>query len=226
VDKVDSEEVKQDTIVDLKDTIIEESCYAFYDKEPEFDGGKNGLLSFIIDNTEYPETAIEDSVEGNVYVQFTINEDGSVSSPIIMKGVRHDLNEESKRVIGIMPKWKPAEHEGKPMKCRYNLPFNYRLNSKAGPGYNIIPKKDNKKDFISLKVYPNPVTDIVNIELTEFQAQLSCQIINVKGELVRKDQLNSVLEKLNISELESGLYIIQLVSKDKGIMNTQKLIKK
>jgi TonB family protein len=223
-------EVFSDTvaITNFQDTITEEECYEFYDKVPEFEGGEQGLQKFILDNAEYPQTAIDDSIEGTVYIQFTINKDGSVSNPRIMRGVRYDLDEECKRVIDIMPKWKPAEHEGIPGDARYNLPFKFKLSSdiESVSPFVIRPQKENKEKSISLKVYPNPVTDIVNIELSEFQSDLDYQITNIKGQIVRNGQFNNVSEQIVVTDLESGLYIIYLISKYKGIVGTQKLIKK
>jgi hypothetical protein len=77
----------------------------------------------------------------------------------------------------------------------------------------------DKKDAI--KVYPNPFSEVVNINKPELVK--SIRVLDVSGKLVRTiDQPESVLR---LNDLSAGLYILQLDMKD-GSKQTIKIIKK
>lgn len=94
---------------------------------PLFPGGELALLSFISHNIHYPESAQESGMQGRVIVQFSVNSDGSVSDASVLKGSYSILNREALRVINMMPHWRPAMQDGKPIKMRYSVPVNFKL---------------------------------------------------------------------------------------------------
>lgn len=76
---------------------------------------------------------------------------------------------------------------------------------------NIIERftlSDNK-DY-SIKLYPNPATDIMNIALISMNQHISdCQIIGLQGKTILYKQLHSKQAKIDVSKLAAGVYIIQ-----------------
>lgn len=82
---------------------------------------------FIREHLVYPESAIKDNIQGNVYVRFVINEEGGLESPEIVQGVREDLDQEVLRIIKIMPAWKPGQQDGEKVKVYYTLPVRFIL---------------------------------------------------------------------------------------------------
>jgi TonB family protein len=85
-----------------------------------------GRTKFIFYTLKYPKQALVDGVEGQVSVSFLIDTDGNVSDPKIEKGVREDLDKEAVRVVGLMPRWTPAQKNNQPIAVRYtmNIIFN------------------------------------------------------------------------------------------------------
>lgn len=75
----------------------------------------------------YPEAARLQSIEGRVMIRFVVNEDGSISEPLAFDIVHPYIDEEAKRIIGIMPRWKPGTKNGKPIRDYYNQPIRFRL---------------------------------------------------------------------------------------------------
>ncbi|SMC84087.1 ELWxxDGT repeat protein [Moheibacter sediminis] len=71
-------------------------------------------------------------------------------------------------------------------------------------------------------IYPNPVTDIINI--SGKSSISSVQIYDLAGKILSNQSFNSQEAKLNISSLPKGIYIIKLVSE--GKTNSYKIIKK
>jgi protein TonB len=78
-------------------------------------------------NLRYPEAAREINIEGKVMVRFVVNEDGSISDVEVLRGIGGGCDEEAKRVVAGMPKWKPGKQEGKAVKVYFMLPISFKL---------------------------------------------------------------------------------------------------
>lgn len=96
--------------------------------DPQFPGGEEALKHFIKSNLQYPEIAKEMNEQGIVYVQFVINEDGSVSDIEVIRGVSDALDREAVRIIESFPKWIPGTKDNKPVKVKFTIPIQFRLN--------------------------------------------------------------------------------------------------
>lgn len=116
--------------------LIEGHCYDIDSREvkyyalrtfPEFPGGEIKLLKFIDRFIEYPLDALNESIEGKVYVQFDILENGTVSNINVVKGVCKSIDNETVRVLGLLPDWRPATFEGVPVKHKISIPVSFRL---------------------------------------------------------------------------------------------------
>jgi protein TonB len=107
--------------------IAEEPIADFAEVEPTFPGGEGAMMTWIQENIEYPQIAVEMGEQGIVYVQFVVNKDGSIEQVKIMRGVSDALDDEAKRVVKKMPKWTPGEQAGKKVRVRYTLPIHFRL---------------------------------------------------------------------------------------------------
>lgn len=96
---------------------------------PQFPGGELALAKFLDENIVYPEYEKINQIEGKVYVGFTIDEEGNVIEPNILRGVTDapNFNDEVLRVIKLMPKWKPSTQGGKPVKIKFQLPIEFML---------------------------------------------------------------------------------------------------
>ena len=113
-----------------------------FPKEPEFPGGTDSLYKFLNNNLKYPEDAKKDSIQGRVICRFTIDTDGSITDIRVLRSVHPSLDAEAVRVISAMPKWVPAEIDGKKIKRKFTMPIVFKMytdkQDKKG-------KKKNKK---------------------------------------------------------------------------------
>lgn len=91
---------------------------------PEFQGN---LQSYFAKSTHYPNGAVQDEVEGQVFVLFIVDEKGKVTKPEILKGIRSDCDQEALRVVKAMPDWQPGKMDGKPVKVRMRIPVKFKL---------------------------------------------------------------------------------------------------
>lgn len=95
------------------------------EKMAEFVGGNEEMFKFLRENIKYPEDA--DGAHGRVIVNFVVDKDGSISDIKVVRGVHPSLDAEAVRVVKLMPKWKPAENRGMPVRSVYTLPLSFLL---------------------------------------------------------------------------------------------------
>jgi protein TonB len=63
------------------------------EQQAEFPGGMAAMMKFIQKNLKYPAYARRMGVEGNVFVIFLVEKDGSISNVKIQRGINADLDE-------------------------------------------------------------------------------------------------------------------------------------
>lgn len=100
------------------------------EKMAEYPGGINAMMSFLKQTLKYPAECEKKGIEGRVMLKFVVNEDGTISDLEAMQSPDERLTSEAKRVVGLMPKWKPAVNKGKVVKMKYTLPLTFRLPDK------------------------------------------------------------------------------------------------
>lgn len=114
----------------VKEEEEEESAQQIFtvvEKQPEFPGGTAELFKYLSKAIKYPVIAQENGIQGRVVCSFVVNRDGSIVDIQVMRGVDPSLDKEAIRVISEMPKWKPGEQRGKPVRVRFILPVQFRL---------------------------------------------------------------------------------------------------
>ncbi len=104
------------------------------DVQPEFPGGMEAVYAFMQKSVHYPEQALNENVQGKVYVQFTVDRDGKVKDVQLKRGLREDLNEEALRAVRAMPDWSPGSKDGQVVATRFVIPIEFRLDSTNSTG--------------------------------------------------------------------------------------------
>lgn len=101
------------------------------DRMPVFVLGDSNVNEYIGRNLRYPKAALENGIQGRVYVQFIIDEKGKVLSPRYAgnRKLGGGLEEEAVRVVSSMPDsaWLPAIYKGKKIRLVYTLPVLFQL---------------------------------------------------------------------------------------------------
>ena len=107
----------------------EDPIYEVVEEMPHFSGG--GIVEmkeFLAKNMRYPAAAKEKGIKGRVIVSFVVDKEGNITLPTLIKGVSPELNEEAIRLVKSMPKWEPGRQNGKPVRVRFIIPVEFRLN--------------------------------------------------------------------------------------------------
>jgi TonB family protein len=108
------------------------------ERQPEFPGGHEEMLKYIQSNIKYPEEAMGVSVDGIALVSFTVNSNGNIRHPKIVKEIGYGIDEEAIRVVLNMPRWEPARQNGKAVSMEYTLSIHFKIEKDKGKrhGYN------------------------------------------------------------------------------------------
>lgn len=94
---------------------------------PQYPGGEPALKSYLSDNMKYPQTAIDNGIEGVVDVAFIVKADGSIGAIKIVRMVDPDLETEAIRLVKGMPAWIPAEENGRPVDAQTQVEVDFQL---------------------------------------------------------------------------------------------------
>lgn len=125
-----------------------DSVYSFVDQAPEFPGGVSGLGNYLNLNLFYPEQALNDSIEGKIYVGFIVEKDGSISNVKLLRGIGGGCDEEALRVITEMPEWNPGRLNGIPVRVSKTLPVTFSLATVLPSQTKIYLEADTLPSFI------------------------------------------------------------------------------
>jgi protein TonB len=98
--------------------------YNYYEEAPECPGG---IRNFWAANLHYPNEARDLGIEGKVYLNFVLDEEGQIMSCKVIKKLGYGCDEEVLRVAKLMPRWKPAKINGKAVKVTFNQAVDFRL---------------------------------------------------------------------------------------------------
>jgi TonB family protein len=109
--------------------------------------GIESIVPFLQQNLNYPKESLKANKEGNVFVQFVINTDGSLSDFIIVKGVDPRLDAEALRVVKLFPNWNPGRQSGKAVRQQFVLPIRFKINDKAYSTISTLKLQEVTNEF-------------------------------------------------------------------------------
>ncbi len=111
---------------DFTEVNEDESIYSVADEMPSFPGGKDSLNKFIQKNLLYPSELAFNNFRATVYVSFIVGKTGLLENIQILRGSGvQKVDEEAKRLIKIMPKWKPGRNSNQAVRVIQYLPIKF-----------------------------------------------------------------------------------------------------
>lgn len=102
--------------------------FMIVENQPAPKEGLKAFYHYIQENLVYPSEAKKMGVEGKVFVQFIVDENGMLTEVKAVKGIGAGCDEEAVRVIKSAEAWQPATVVNVPVKTRMILPITYKLN--------------------------------------------------------------------------------------------------
>lgn len=146
---IESTEIDQDSaikerVVNVADVEVEEVdeevevAFAIIEDVPVFPGCEGlskqatkecfqkKIQEHVVNNFNYPQTALELGLQGRVSVVFVIDNKGHTTN-IQSRGPDKILEKEAERIIGKLPKMHPGKQRGKPVKVAYAVPIFFKF---------------------------------------------------------------------------------------------------
>jgi hypothetical protein len=101
--------------------------FTVVEEMPEFNGGQMELTKYIQQNLKSFKIPKDAGFGGKCFIKFVVGLDGTVKDVTVLKGVPNcpQCDEEAKRIMLAMPKWKPGKQNGKAVQVFYNQPINF-----------------------------------------------------------------------------------------------------
>ncbi len=128
----------KDSYPSMRETVIEEviipddksdskEVFTIVENQPVPIGGILAFYEKIQSSMIYPKQARMMGIEGKVFVQFTVNENGILTDVKAVKGIGAGCDQEAVRVIQESDVWKPGEQRGRKVSVRMILPITFKL---------------------------------------------------------------------------------------------------
>ncbi|MCW1963327.1 zinc-dependent metalloprotease [Chryseobacterium viscerum] len=171
------------------------------------------------------------SLNPNVNSTITWTVSGTAVAPYNAANVKIDYTEDSgatwNTLAASVPNngsagvFIPASLAGKTIHLRVSAIGNVFYAVKQATVSGTMAVSEAKSDVKSVKIYPNPVEDVLNV--LNVSANSSYEIFNAPGQLVSNGNIGD--GKINVSTLVKGVYFIT-INNDKEEKTTTKFVKK
>jgi TonB family protein len=107
--------VQQQPVSDVRDSTF---------VAPAFPGGDRAWQAFTSYYLRYPDQA---RAEGRVMLRFTVAADGTLHTPVIVRGVDSACDAAALDLVRLMPRWIPASSAGRPVEAEVSLAVSFEL---------------------------------------------------------------------------------------------------
>lgn len=91
---------------------------------PSYPGGQAQMDNFIRHNLYTPRAYRK--IQGQVFIECIVNEDGSLSDFRIARGLADALDKAALRTVMMMPNWVPAKRGGGPIQTKVIIPITFK----------------------------------------------------------------------------------------------------
>jgi photosystem II stability/assembly factor-like uncharacterized protein len=178
--------------------------------------GKDTILHITILDSELDSLKIEVPVYVTSDIKPMISRDGDILISNIKLGNQWYRNDSL--IAGANSDKYIPKVEGK----YYTIISNYSCLSDTS---NIIefPVGITTKNGMNLKIYPNPASNLVFFEFPKFSKEWEVMLMDLNGRIITKQKVNNLKMQIDISDLNSGIYLIKLISLEQTF--TKKIIK-
>jgi protein TonB len=135
IDEYIEEEIIDEPIEEVIELMPEEEvsctfgtgCFAFLEQEATPKGGMKVFYSYLAKSLNYPRMAVNERIEGKVFIGFSIDKDGSIINTRVLRGIGGGCDEEALRILRNAPKWQPAKQRGRIVRQKLTMPITFKL---------------------------------------------------------------------------------------------------
>ena len=113
--------------VDPPVPVVSDKIFQVVEQMPEYPGGDEAMMKLIQQHITYPSDAREMNLQGRVVLGFVVNEDGSLDSFAVKRGLWPSIDAEALRVVRLLKDFKPGKQQGKAVRVSFVLPIMFRV---------------------------------------------------------------------------------------------------
>ncbi len=126
ISKRDEKQVIEEITFPEENTSNKE-VFTIVEEQPEPIGGMAEFYKYIGDNLTYPTKAKSLGIEGKVFVQFVVDENGKLTDVQAVKGIGGGCDQEAVRVVKESAVWKAGLQRGEKVPVRMILPITFKM---------------------------------------------------------------------------------------------------
>lgn len=101
--------------------------------DPSYTGGEQAMMKYLSENLKYPKEALDKGIEGTVFVDFVVSENGKIREVVSNDSVGEDVDQsfkdEAGRVVASMTAWVPGRQHGKAVDTRFSIPITFQISN-------------------------------------------------------------------------------------------------
>ena len=93
--------------------------------------------------------------------------------------------------------------------------------------YYVVNVEENIISGINTNIYPNPVTNIMNIEITGVKENVLLTLVDANGKYLLNEnyESNELIHTIDFSKYSTGSYFIKIALEKSGYFKTVKIVK-
>lgn len=106
----------------------DDAPFVIVEDMPKFQNGDlNTFRNWVMGRIKYPAIAAENGISGKVILVFVIEKDGTLTNIQSLQSPDRSLTDEAVRVLQTSPKWSPGKQRGVPVRVKYTLPVDFKI---------------------------------------------------------------------------------------------------
>lgn len=126
----------------------------------------------------------------------------------------------------------PINSASTPQDANVHIAFVYTSNDTQSSTWEIDevtftgdkgPLSVKENIFRNLKIYPNPVSEILVLENNELKA-LELQLVNIQGQIISVNKIEKGTNEINVKNFAPGTYLLRILDAKTGKFSTEKII--
>ena len=127
-DFADDLEITTQVVEVEEEEIEDDQPFIKVEKMPSFQGGDlNKFRNWVQERVRYPQIAQDNGVSGKVVLSFVDEKDGTLTNIEVLQSPDRSLADEAVRVLKTSPKWEPGQQRNQPVRVKYTLPVDFRI---------------------------------------------------------------------------------------------------
>ncbi len=96
---------------------------------PVYPGGKDSFRAFVAENLRYPEAALQNNIQGTVYLEYTVDNIGTIDNIVVTRGIGYGCDEEAVRLVKLIT-YPSVRNRGVKMKVTMKTRIAFTLPAK------------------------------------------------------------------------------------------------